>query len=68
LPKLLWACEADAVGRFRKLAAFSKRHGLKNEWGMYTRALKALGANEETRASAQTKTSRGEQPEAGSEK
>lgn len=53
LPKVLWSCEADAVDRFRELAAFSKKHGLKDEHSMYTRALKKLGgeadANESSR-------------------
>ena len=43
LAKLCWATKADPKGRFGRLAAFCKKHGLKNEQELYERSLAALG-------------------------
>jgi archaemetzincin len=44
LAKVCWATQSDPLDRYRKLAAFSKGHGLEAEHAFYERAIGALDA------------------------
>lgn len=72
LAKLCWACKADPLERYKKLAEFCRTHGLKTEAMFYEKSVKALGgtidAGKNSPATKPTDTQPAPDPQKPSEK